>query len=147
MIIAASTYAADTETLIGRKGDIKNWVPASVVDIKIGPEMPAEIFIGMADEIKKNYAAAQYRLVFTTAEIYYILSVDLLGVWEEGDRDLLETYFLPLYGYIDMVFVQWNSYNNFDLILETLNVKTKMTKMNITIKPDGKFEILKKVMR
>lgn len=137
----SSVYAIELQTLNGRKHDISNWVDASVVDLELGPEMPVEIFKALDDAIKKKYASAQYRLVFTTAEIYDILSVDLLAIWEEGDRVLIDSYCLPLDGYINMKFKRWNSYNNFDLILGTLN---KERTVNITIMPNGKF-IMKEI--
>lgn len=135
-IFTPSLYATELEILNGRKRDIRNTVDSSVVDLKLGPEMPVEIFNALDDVIKKKYVSAQYRLVFTTAEIFYILSIDLLAIWEEGDRVVIDSYVLPLVGYINIKFIKWHSYNNFDLILESFK---KERFVNITIMPGGKF--------
>jgi hypothetical protein len=144
IIIVPSLYAFESQTQNGRKNDIKTLVNADVVDLKIGPEMPIKKFNTLSDKIKKKYASAQYRLVFTNAEIYTILFIDFLAIWEGGDKDIIDSYAVPLDGYTNMKFQKWNSYDNFDLIIETIN-KEKL--VNITIMPNGKFIIKEKNKR
>ncbi len=137
--------AQDNEIIEGVKLDVETGVDPNVVGLYIGPDFPDNVFSKINRQFESKYYSFNHRIIISSAEIYKYLFIDLLATWDENDRVLISSYTIPkLSGFIIIDFIKWNSWDSFKLLLSSLNADYEA---NVTILPNGKFTISKKLIK
>ena len=119
---------------------IESYAKPNVISIEIGPIFSDSDFKALKLPKHKNYHAAYHRIIFGVEEIYPLVVVELIGAYDEGGHEVLESYFFPLddaLGY-DVKgaadFLDWESPNTFKIEVRNQTILIK-------IKRKGEFEV------
>lgn len=91
-----------------------------------------------------QFDAAQYRVTYARHEIYLSIFVELIGLFEDLGRTVLNTYMLPLEEAYDidrgnLKSVHWLSPDSFELIVERPDHED--AKLRVSALPNGQFKI------
>ena len=110
----------------------------SVVAIYIGPSFPEQEFKKL--KLPERFWGAYYRLIYTYGEIYYCITAELIGLYEESDPEVIYSYTIPLEGKDDYCvkggvgFDRWIDHRTFET--------GKGWNKKIRINDNGKFTII-----
>ncbi len=121
------------------KGHINDEVKVNsrVVKADRGPYFQDSYF----DKLKlkeKGFYTAQYRVLFYAAELNLVVFVELIGLFEEADRKVINSYSLPLlhnFYYENIKIKEWKSFNEFSLIHDDGHI------INIKMLGDDNFKV------
>ncbi len=109
----------------------------SVIGVYIGPSFPKSEFEKL--NLPERFYEAHYRLIYNYGEIYYCITAELIGLFEESDPEIINSYQIPLLGNSDncikggIDFGSWIDHRTFET--------GKMWKKRIRIYRNGKFSI------
>jgi hypothetical protein len=113
-------------------------VPPSVTAVYKGPRVPETEF----EELKlpDRFWGAYHRLIISYGEIYYCATVELIGLYEESDPEIIYSYLVPLEGNFDFYikggfrFNGWKDHSTFEI--------STNKSFQVRIYRNGKFSLI-----
>lgn len=112
-------------------------VDPSVIAVYKGPDFPESEFEKL--KLPEQFWGAYYRVIYSYGEIYYCITAELIGLYEESMPEVIDSYLIPLLGESDncikggVGFNEWKDYRTFETDDEW--------KKTIRIYQGGKFSI------
>ena len=111
---------------------------ANVTAVYKGPSFPDDKFKKL--NLPKRFWGAYYRLIYSFGEIYEVVTVELIGLYEESEPEIISSYILPLNENPDYSFKGKVGFNGW-IDHRTFKIGTSLIK-KVKIHSQGKYSFI-----